>query len=366
MRQELKNKIENIINNNPNADEKEIVFQLKQLLYETELQNSVVKESKNIADLVSDSLNQLKGSTPNNNTIKSGFADFDKTYGGFGLGEFVVIGGRPAMGKRQLLVNLSLNISQTIPVLYFTFDLSEFLLTSRFLSSVSGIPASKILQHDLTDEEKNKLSLVESQLSKHKLFINDSYNNSLTAFKAHCQKQIEENGVKVIFVDYLQMMSSNKYRNSRELEISYISRELKNIAKDFNVCVIATSQLSRAVESRGGSKHPQLSDLRESGAIEQDADKVIFIYRPEYYGFECDEEGNNTAGLAEIILAKNRNGSLGSIKLLRDNYFTNFRNFDTYKNDFSFSQNRLDEMTAKNPNLKNLIDKLDLESEAPF
>jgi len=287
-------------------------------------------------------------------------------FGGFGLGEFIVIGGRPAMGKTQLLVNLSLNISQIIPVLYFTFDLSEFLLTSRFISSVSGIPASKILQHDLTNEEKNKLSLVDSQLSKHKLFINDSYNNSLTAFKAHCQKQIEENGVKVIFVDYLQMMSSNKYRNSRELEISYISRELKNITKDFNVCVIATSQLSRAVESRGGSKYPHLSDLRESGAIEQDADKVIFIYRPEYYGFECDEEGNNSAGLTEIILAKNRNGSLGNIKLLRDNYFTNFRSFDTCKNDFSFSQNRLDEMTAKNPNLKNLIDKLDLESETPF
>lgn len=268
--------------------------------------------------------------------------------------------------KEERFISDWREMEQTIPVLYFTFDLSEYLLTSRFIASVSGIPASKILQHDLTDEERNKLSSIENELNRHKLFINDSYNNSLTAFKAHCQKQIEENGVKVIFVDYLQMMSSNKYRNSRELEISYISRELKNIAKDFNVCVIATSQLSRALESRGGSKHPQLSDLRESGAIEQDADKVIFIYRPEYYGLECDEEGNNTAGLTEIILAKNRNGSLGSIKLLRDNYFTNFRSFDTYKNDFSFSQNRLDEMTAKNPNLKNLIDKLDLESEAPF
>lgn len=366
MKQELKNKIENIISNNPDADDREIAFQLKQLLYKTELQNSVVKDTKSIADLVSESVNQLKSNSQNNNTIKSGFADFDKAFGGFGLGEFIVIGGRPAMGKTQLLVNLSLNISQTIPVLYFTFDLSEHLLTSRFIASVSGIPASKILQHDLTVEEKNKLSLVESQLSKHKLFINDSYNNSLTAFKAHCQKQIEENGVKVIFIDYLQMMSSSKYRNNRELEISYISRELKNIAKDFNVCMIATSQLSRAVESRGGSKHPQLSDLRESGAIEQDADKVIFIYRPEYYGLECDYDGNSTAGLTEIILAKNRNGSLGSIKLLRDNHFTNFRSFDTYQNDFSFSQNRLDEMTAKNPNLKNLIDKLDLESEAPF
>ncbi|MCC6635179.1 MAG: DnaB-like helicase C-terminal domain-containing protein [Chitinophagaceae bacterium] len=366
MKKELRNKIENIISNNPNADDREIAFQLMQLLYENELQNYIAKDSKSIADLVSESINQLKSNSQNYNTIKSGFADFDKTFGGFGLGEFIVIGGRPAMGKTQLLVNLSLNISQSIPVLYFTFDMSEFLLTSRFISSVSGIPASKILQHGLTDEEKNKLSFVESQLSKHQLFVNDSCNNSLTTFKAHCQKQVEENGVKVIFIDYLQMMSSNKYRNSRELEISYISRELKNIAKDFNVCVIATSQLSRAVESRRGDKRPVLSDLRESGAIEQDADKVIFIYRPEYYGLECDYDGYSTAGLAEIILAKNRNGSLGSIKLLRDNYFTNFRSFDTYKNDFSFSQNRLDEMIAKNPNLKNLIDNLDLKSETPF
>ncbi|MBS1646733.1 MAG: DnaB-like helicase C-terminal domain-containing protein [Bacteroidetes bacterium] len=366
MKQELKHKIENIISNNSNADEKEMVFQLKQLLYETEWQSSVNKDSKSIADLVSNSLNQLKSNDENNNAIKSGFADFDKMYGGFELGELVVIGGRPAMGKTQLLVNLSLHISQTIPVLYFTFDLSEHLLTSRFISSVSGIPASKILQRNLTEEERNTLLSVESKWSKYKLFINDCYNNSFTAFKAHCQKQIEENGVKVIFVDYLQMMSSSKYRNNRELEISYISRELKNMAKNFNVCVIATSQLSRAVESRGVSKHPQLSDLRESGAIEQDADKVLFLYRPEYYGMECDEEGNNTAGLAEIILAKNRNGSLGSVKLLRDQYFTNFKNFDRYKNEFSFSQSRLNETAANPPNLKNRIDNLDLESEVPF
>jgi replicative DNA helicase len=346
MKQDLKDKIEKIISNNPNADDKEIVFQLQQLLYEVALQSSVAKDSTSIAALVAENLKQLSGNTQHSSTIKSGFADFDKMFGGFSLGEFVVIGGRPAMGKTQLLVNLSLNISQTIPILYFTFDLSEYLLTSRFISSVSGVPVGKILQHKLTAEDKSKLSSVESALSKYKIFVNGSCNNSLTAFKAHCQKQIEENGVKVIFVDYLQMMSSSKYRNNRELEISYISRELKNIAKDFNVCVIATSQLSRAVElrTRGGSRRPQLSDLRDSGAIEQDADKVIFIYRPEYYGIVCDEMGNNTEGLTEIILAKNRNGSLGSIALLVDANFTNYKSFDGYKNDFTFSKSRLDEI----------------------
>jgi replicative DNA helicase len=269
------------------------------------------------------------------------------------------------MGKTQLLVNISLNISVSTPVLYFTFDLSEFLLTSRFISSLSGIAVNKILQHELTDEQKENLASIETKFANHKILVNDSCNNSISALKAHCQKQIQENGVKVIVVDYLQMMSSNKYRNSRELEISFITRELKNIAKDFNVCVIASSQLSRAVESRGGLKHPQLSDLRESGAIEQDADKVIFIYRPEYYGLECDEDGNSTAGVTELILAKNRNGSLGTVKLLRDANFTNYRDFDQYKNEFSFSQSRLDELIAKNPNIKTMIDNLGLD-ETPF
>jgi len=248
------------------------------------------------------------------------------------------------MGKTQLLVNLALNISTTRPILYFTFDLSQFLLTNRFISSLSTISAHKILQQNLTQEEKNILMAVESKFNQYQLYINDSCNNSISNFASHCKKQIEENGVKVIFVDYLQMMSSNKYRNNRELEISHISRELKSIAKDYNVCIIAASQLSRAVEMRGGIKHPHLSDLRESGAIEQDADKVLFIYRPEYYGLTLDEDGNNTEGLTELILAKNRNGSLGTTKLQRSSNFTNYRDFEGYNNEFTFSKNRLNEI----------------------
>lgn len=316
MKQDIKEVIERIIRK-PDIREKDIIYQLEQLLYDTKLHNIVEKESRSITDLVSESLIQLNGTT-RTDIIKSGFEDFDDSFGGFGLGEFVVIGGRPGMGKTQLLVNLSLNISAEMPILYFTFDLSDYSLAHRFISSISGIAIDDILQHKFNDEQKGKLALVEKEFSKHQIFINDSFNNSISTFKAHFQKMIEEKGVKVIFVDYLQMMSSNKYRNNRELEISYISRELKSIAKDFNVCVIATSQLSRAVESRGGLKYPQLSDLRDSGALEQDADKVIFIYRPEYYDLEIDEAGDSTAGVTELILAKNRRGKLGTVKLLRD------------------------------------------------
>lgn len=343
MNHEIKNKLENLISNH-HLDERELLSNLKQLVYEAELQNNGARESKNIADLVSENIHLLQAESHQGNAIKTGFTEFDSMFGGFRLGEFVVIGGRPSMGKTQLLVNLSLNISETTPVLYFTFDLSEFLLTSRFISSLSGIAVHKILQHELTYEQKTNLTSIAKEFSKHKILVNDSCNSSFATIKSICQKQIQESGVKVIMVDYLQMMSSNKYLNNRELEISYISRELKNIAKDLNVCVIASSQLSRAVESRIVSKRPKLSDLRESGAIEQDADKVIFIYRPEYYGLECDEDGNSTAGLTELILAKNRNGSLGTVRLLHDANFTNYRNFDGFKNEFTFSQSRLEEL----------------------
>lgn len=344
MPQFLKEKIDKIISKNPNADDNEILFQLKQLLYETESQSTYENDTESLSNLINENLNQLKSGSPTSKMIKSGFSEFDKEFGGFAHGEFIVIGGRPSMGKTQLLVNLALNTSSSIPVLYLTFDLSKHLLTNRFISTITGIPINKILQNDINEDDQKKLILAESKLNDYKIFVNDSCNSSLYLLRSICEKQIQENQIKVIFVDYLQMISSNKYRNNRELEISYISRELKNIAKDFNVCVIASSQLSRAVEQRGGDKKPMLADLRESGAIEQDADKVIFVYRPAYYGFVFDENGNNVEEITELILAKNRTGSLGVVKLLRDSNFTNYRNFDGFKNEFSFSKNRMEEL----------------------
>ena len=341
----LKSKLQTILAN-PNTDEQEMIYHLKKLLLESDISNNPVKESIRISELVSESIQQLQDENDPGNVIKTGFSNFDTTFGGFGLGAFIVIGARPSIGKTQLLVNLALQISLHTPLLYFTYDLSDFSLTNRFISSLSGIPTDRMLHRKLSTDERNTLKSIEKEFSKYRMFINDSCNTSISAFKVECQKWIKEQGVKVIIVDYLQMMSSSKFRNSRDLEIGMISRELKNIAKDFNVCVIASSQLSRSVESRGGAKHPILSDLRESGAIEQDADKVFFIYRAEYYGFLMDADGNNTAGLAELILAKNRNGKLGSVKLMHDQHFTNFKDFVAYKNEFSFSQNRLNELDA--------------------
>ena len=337
------------------STEIEVIHQLKNFIYDYELENTRNKDSRTISELFEESMKELQSHNPGANSFKTGLTDLDKI-GGFLKGEFVVIGGRPAMGKTQLLVNMILHISKTTPVLYFTFDLSEHVLATRFISCLSKVATENILQNNLNADDKAKVVAHGNELSNYKIFINDNYNNSISRFKAQCLKQIQENAVQIIVVDYLQMMGSNKYRYNRESEISFISRELKNIAKDNNVCVIATSQLSRAVESRGGDKKPQLSDLRESGAIEQDADKVIFLHRPEYYGLTEDASGNSTAGLMELIIAKNRNGQLGSVQLKVDSHFTTINDFQNYKTEFTYSSDRLQELN-RTPGLNDIEDK---------
>jgi replicative DNA helicase len=345
MNSDIKERIQRIITNEQ-ADEKELILQLKQAIYENEVQTNSEKKSRSLTELVSENLKYLQDKSNQVNIVKSGFTDFDEAFGGFLLGELVVIGARPGMGKTLLLINLALNISLTKPVLYFTFDLSEFLLTNRFISTLSGIPLNNILQHDFSNEQGDIIASIEPELSNRKIFISESISNYFFPFKEHCIKQIQENGIQVIFVDYLQLLTASKNRNNRELEISFICRELKKLAKEHNVCIICSSQLSRAVESRGGARIPQLADLRESGAIEQDADKVMFIYRPAYYNIDIDEAGNNTEGVAEIYISKNSSGKNGMVRLKVDEAFTSFRDFDFYRNEFSFRQDRLYEMDS--------------------
>jgi replicative DNA helicase len=166
-------------------------------------------------------------------------------------------------------------------------------------------------------------------------------------FKALCKQHVEADKVKVVVIDYLQLLSERKTRQNRDAELSFITRELKNLAKDLQICIVASSQLSRSLETRGGDRKPLLSDLRESGAIEQNADKVLFIYRPEYYGFMQDEYGNSTQGLVELIVAKNRTGHLGSIYFKRNATLSAYEPYDEPQHQFNFSPNRLDELKEK-------------------
>ena len=253
--------------------------------------------------------------------IDTGYQDFDRQFGGLSIGELVVVGGRPSMGKTQLLISICKNISENTPILYFTFDQSEAVIANRFLSSLSNIPIDKIFQNNLEHQDKTKLAYFEKYASKYKLVITDK-SNSIDDFKDQSLKQIKALGTKIIIIDYLQKMKGA--RNGNNSHLTTITRELRSFAKDHKVVIIAISQLNRAVENRGGDKRPLLFDLKGSESIEEDADKVIFMYRPEYYGITIDENGNSTKGLVELIMAKNKNGKLGKIRLLRDINFTTF------------------------------------------
>ena len=286
-------------------------------------------KTKNITELIAENIRQYDTETYQNAIIKSGFDDFDEQFGGFFPGEFVVVGGRLSMGKTQFLINLSLNISLSVPVLYVTLDLSEFILTSRFISSVTLIPTTNILQRKLSVQQKASFFKANKTFQKRQLFIHDSCDNRIESLLGQCRKQILENCVKVVIIDYLQLLDSQKHRDSdRDREMSHICFEIKNMCKETNVCIIISSQLNRSLEERSFYRRPQLHDLPESGSIEQDADKVLFIYRPEYYGIVYDENSNRIDLMAEIIVAKNKNGRLGEIQLSRDKDFTNFFNLN--------------------------------------
>jgi replicative DNA helicase len=347
MTPELQQKIENIIACNQQTDDRGIVLQLKKLLYENKYATET--DTKPIAGLVAENLHRLKTETPKNGVFKTGFQELDKAIGGFLPGEFIVIGGRPAMGKTTFLVDVSLNISKTVPLLFVTLDFSDELLTTRFIASLSKIPTHRLLQKSLNEAEWERIDATEQEFAGHQLFVLNSRNNTITAIKALCEKQISENGVKVIVVDYLQLIRSNQHWKQRVDEVSVISHELKDMAREHKVCVIASSALNRGVEYRYGEKQPQLSDLRDSGAIEQDADKVILLHRPEYYRITEDERGNKLTGIAEFIVAKNRNGATGTTQLLFDAEIPKFNPPVNAKKKFTFSSNRLKELDDELP-----------------
>ncbi|PDH53908.1 MAG: replicative DNA helicase [Cryomorphaceae bacterium MED-G11] len=253
--------------------------------------------------------------------VSTGFEKLDALTSGWQPSDLVIIAARPGMGKTALALSMARNISvkQNIPVAFFSLEMSSVQLITRLISSETGLSSDKLRTGKLADHEWQQLNIKVSDLESAPLFIDDSPSLTIFELRAKARRLASSHGIKLIIIDYLQLMnigSSNKAGN-REQEISTISRNLKALAKELDIPVIALSQLSRAVETRGGTKRPILSDLRESGAIEQDADIVSFLYRPEYYGInEWDDEMKTPSeGQGEFIVAKHRNGALDSIKL---------------------------------------------------
>lgn len=274
--------------------------------------------------------------------VPSGFEKLDKLTSGWQPSDLVIIAARPGMGKTALTLSMARNmaVEYKIPVAFFSLEMSSVQLITRLISSETGLSSEKLRTGNLQKHEWEQLNVKVKGLEKAPLFIDDTPSLSIFDLRAKARRLSSQHGIKLIIVDYLQLMTAggSQKGGNREQEISTISRNLKALAKELNVPVIALSQLSRAVETRGGSKRPLLSDLRESGAIEQDADIVSFIYRPEYYKITewDDEERSPTDGQAEFIVAKHRNGGLDEIRLKFIGHLGKFENLDTFDSPFEF------------------------------
>ena len=267
--------------------------------------------------------------------VASGFTALDRVTSGWQKSDLVIIAARPGMGKTAFVVSAMRNAAVDFqkPVAIFSLEMASIQLVNRLISAEAELESDKIKKGNLEQHEWEQLVHKTSRLTEAPIFIDDTPALSILELRAKCRRLKAQHDIQLIIIDYLQLMSGDSSKSgggsgNREQEIASISRALKGIAKELEVPVIALSQLSRAVETRGGDKRPQLSDLRESGSIEQDADMVMFLYRPEYYGLTQDENGQSTQGIGEVIIAKHRNGSLDTVHLKFIGKYTKFADLD--------------------------------------
>lgn len=286
--------------------------------------NVILKEAVEHIEELSKRTDGLSG-------VPSGFTSLDRVTMGWQPSDLVIVAARPSMGKTAFVLSMARNmaVNHQVGVALFSLEMSSVQLVNRLVISETELPGEKIKTGKLEDYEWIQLEKKIKNLDNAPVFIDDTPAITLFELRAKCRRLKMQNDIKIIIIDYLQLMSGTAdVRSNREQEVSQISRGLKALAKELNVPIIALSQLNRSVEMRSGDKRPQLSDLRESGAIEQDADIVIFIHRPEKFGILEDAEGNSTQGLAEIIIAKHRNGAVTDVNLRFRGEFARFEEFD--------------------------------------
>jgi len=265
--------------------------------------------------------------------VRTGFDGLDKITSGWQNSDLIIIAARPAMGKTAFVLSMAKNmaVNHNSPVAVFSLEMSNVQLVNRLIVNVCELPGEKIKSGRLERYEWEQLDFKLKELYDAPIYVDDTPSLSVFELRTKARRLVREHSIKCIIIDYLQLMNASGMTfGSREQEVSTISRSLKGLAKELNIPIIALSQLNRGVENRQGSegKRPQLADLRESGAIEQDADMVCFIHRPEYYKIFEDEKGNNLRGMAEIIIAKHRNGATGDVRLRFKNEFAKFMNVD--------------------------------------
>ena len=302
-----------------------------QILDETEknifsvMQQKPVEDFKSTKDIVLDTLEKIENASKSHSHItglSTGFIDLDYKTAGFQPSDLILLAARPSMGKTALALNIltKLAVTQHIPAAMFSLEMSKEQLMNRILSQESHVDSQSIRTGQLKDDEWMKLVEAAGIISESTLIIDDTPGITISELRSKARKYKLDFDIKIIFIDYLQLMAGNGRTDNRQQEISDISRALKSLARELNVPIIALSQLNRSVEQREDHR-PVLSDLRESGAIEQDADVVMFIYRDEYYHKDSDDKG-----IAEVIIAKQRNGAIGTIKLVWLAQYTQFAN----------------------------------------
>jgi replicative DNA helicase len=296
-------------------------------------ESNLRKSYDSMGDILVRSLENIEEARKNKEGISgvaTGFTQLDQLTSGFQSGQMIVVAARPAMGKTAFVLSMARNVAidSQKPVAVFSLEMDAVELVNRLISSEAEIESGKIKKGLLSDDEFKMIYDRTGKLSKAPIFIDDTPALSVFELRAKCRRLKAKHDIQMVIIDYLQLMHAGSEKGgNREQEISAISRSIKSMAKELGIPFVALSQLSRAVETRGGDKRPQLSDLRESGAIEQDADMVMFLYRPEYYGLDQDEAGNSTKGLAQVIVAKHRGGGLETINLKFMSSFTKFVNF---------------------------------------
>ncbi len=322
-------------------------------------QGNIKKETVPIKPILNEAILQIekaKNQKEGLSGVPSGFTALDRITSGWQKTDLVIIAARPSMGKTAFVLSMAreMAVSHNKPVALFSLEMSSIQLVTRLIAAETELGSQKLKSGRLEDWEWEHLNRKISSLDKAPIFIDDTPALSIFEFRAKCRRLKMQFDIEVVIVDYLQLMTAGSdIRGSREQEVSTISRSLKAIAKELNIPVLALSQLNRSVESREG-KRPQLSDLRESGAIEQDADLVLFIHRPEYYGINEDDSGNSLLGVAEIIIAKHRNGATADVHLSFKKELAKFsdmenqfgRNYGAGNHTFSSKMNEEDELAG--------------------
>ena len=296
-------------------------------------ENNLRRSYDSMQDLVSKAINEIKESKSADDKLRgvpSGYTELDRITQGWQKSDLIILAARPSMGKTAFALNLARNaaVSFSRPVAFFSLEMSSVQLVTRLISTETSLTADKLRSGDLAEYEWQQLMTKVTPLTEAPIFIDDTPQLSIFELRAKCRRLKQQHDIQMVFIDYLQLMTAKSDRGlNREQEISTISRSLKSLAKELEIPVLALSQLSRSVEQRPGSKKPILSDLRESGAIEQDADMVMFIYRPEYYKNEADAE-EKPKGYTVVDIAKHRNGKLGEVELRFVGQYARFEEFE--------------------------------------